>query len=309
MPASKARSNRASPNEASPSQIFDRALVRQRRNRAARGFDDFDFLLRRCEADFLDRLQGVNRERFHGRPLTVLILGCHTGFSASLSEVFPGSDLKIIFADQSEAMVRRAGLISMSLASMSQASLFQASIVSDEEWLPFDEASFDLILAPLTLHFANDLPGALIQIRRSLKPGGLFLSAVFGGETLSELRVALTEAEIEVEGGLSPRVIPFTDVKDYGALLQRAGFHEPVSDLDRVEVSYGDFERLVRDLRGMGLTNPMVQRRKEPMSGMTLARAKDVYESQFGSEDGLSASFHILYGTAWAQEPKTRGSA
>ena len=275
----------------SPNSLFDRPTVRIRRDRAARVFADFDFLLRRCEEDFLDRLATVHQARFSDRSLDVLVLGSHTGFAAGLGDRMGAASVQLVQADASAKM-----------AGLARSALFSPAVVAEEDWLPFRDESFDLILCPLTLHFANDLPGALIQIRRALKPGGLFLSSLFGGETLAELRQSLANAEIEVEGGLSPRVIPFTDVKDYGALLQRAGYHEPVSDLDRVTVEYSSFESLVRDLRGMGLPNPMTERRKEPMSRKTRARAIDHYQEDHGGPDGLSTSFHLLYGTAWAPE-------
>lgn len=268
--------------------LFDRHLVRARRERAARGFADFDFLLRHVEEDFHDRLSALNPARFAGRSLRVLTLGRlgdHGTFGLALERLFPDAEIEAFHGDAAAAMLCETG----------------ARVVAEEDWLPFADGSFDLVFSPLTLHFANDLPGALIQIRRTLKPGGLFLSALFGEETLKELRTVLSAAEIEAEGGLSPRVIPFTDVKDYGALLQRAGFREPVSDLDRLTVHYSDFNGLVRDLRGMGLTNPMTEQRKGPMSRKTRALAQNLYRD-LAEDDGLPASFQILFGTGWAPE-------
>ena len=144
-------------------------------------------------------------------------------------------------------MVRRAG---------------PCSLAADEEWLPFGAGRFDLILSCLSLHWVNDLPGALVQARRALKPDGMFLAAMLGGATLTELRTALAEAEVAGEGGLSPRVSPFADVRDAGDLLGRAGFAMPVVDAEEITVSYPDPFRLMDDLRGMGETNAVRLRRK-----------------------------------------------
>jgi SAM-dependent methyltransferase len=175
--------------------------------------------------------------------------------------------------------------------------------------------SLDLITSVLALHAANDLPGLLLQARRALKPDGLFLAALFGGETLTELRQSLAAAEIEILGGVSPRVAPFADVRDLGGLLQRAGFALPVADVERTVVRYGDFMQLVRDLRAMGETNALIERSRKPMRRDMLAAALAHYARHFADPDGkLRATFDIVYLTGWAphasqQQPLKPGSA
>jgi hypothetical protein len=179
----------------------------------------------------------------------------------------------------------------------------------------FAERSLDLVASGLSLQLVNDLPGALIQIRRALKPDGLFLGAMLGGSTLAELRTAFLVAEEEIEGGVSPRVAPFADVRDLGALLQRAGFALPVADSDIVTVTYPDPLALMRDLRAMAASNALTARRKVPLRRATLARAIAVYRARFGLSDGrVPATFEIVTLTGWAphesqQKPLTPGSA
>lgn len=277
-----------SPPPSAPRPIFDRGLVRARRSRAAKGFGDFDFLVRRCEEEFADRLASVAPDRLRNGFDRVLDLGSHRGSAARVLGAVPAiTPSMVVQSDLSQHMLeaRTAGT---------------HSVVGSDELLAFADESFDLILAPLTLQFANDLPGALVQIRRCLRPGGLFLTSLFGGETLWELREAFSHAEIEVEGGLSPRVIPFADVKSFGALLQRVNFAEPVADLDKVSVSYKGVRPLMRDLRGMGLANPMIDRRRAPLKRATLEAVERLYMDQFGTAEEIPASFHILFGTGWA---------
>ena len=174
------------------------------------------------------------------------------------------------------------------------------SLVADEEALPFATHTFDLVVSVLGLHAVNDLPGALVQIRRALTPDGLFVAALFGGATLGELRRAFAAGESERTGGASPRVAPFADVRDMGALLQRAGFALPVADLDRVTVRYGSFVTLVDDLRAPGETNALAQRRRSLLSRGVLTAALKNYE-QIDSCDGkLTATFEVIYLTGWA---------
>lgn len=278
--------------------LFDRQLVRKRRDRAAMSFSQFDFLLRRCEEDFVQRLEAISPERKAKGLGRVLNLGCHNGSGLRILDALKGDP----FHDKPVELFVACDLSERFVQEHSASPLQTPSLVVDEEWLPFADESFDLILAPLTLHFVNDLPGALVQLRRCLRPGGLLLTCLFGGETLCELRSVLSQAEIDVEGGLSPRVIPFTDVKDLGALLQRVGFAEPVTDVDRVTVTYPDLQHLMKDLKGMGLANPMVERRKSPLKAATLKAASTSYSELYGEEDEISASFHILFGTSWAAE-------
>ena len=170
------------------------------------------------------------------------------------------------------------------------------SVVADEEALPFAPHSFDLVTSVLTLHAVNDLPGTLVQIRRTLAPGGLFLAALFGGSTLAELRRAFAAGEAEVSGGASPRVVPLTDVRDAGALLQRAGLIMPVADVERISVRYRSFKTLVQDLRALGETNALTQRRRSVLPRRVHHAMLANYMKQDGEADGrLRATFDILY--------------
>lgn len=189
------------------------------------------------------------------------------------------------------------------------------AIVFDEAALPFAEASLNAYASVLTLHAINDLPGALIQIRRALKPDGLFIGAMFGGNTLRELRECLSAAEIEIDGGVSPRVFPFADVRDAGGLLQRAGFALPVTDCDPVIVTYADPFRLLLDLRNMGETNILTERRRTLLKKSVLLRALELYRDRFTTPDGaVTATFEIIYMSGWTphesqQKPLKPGSA
>ena len=180
-------------------------------------------------------------------------------------------------------------------------------------WLPLE--SLDLALSALALQFANDLPGVLAQIRRALRPDGLFLAALLGGDTLTELRQSFAAAEVELEGGLSPRVLPFADLRDLGALLQRAGFALPVADVDRVIVRYGDVFGLMHDLRRMGATNVLIDRRRTMLRRTTLLKMAQTYGERFADSDGrIRATFDIVWLSGWAphasqQQPLKPGSA
>jgi len=177
-------------------------------------------------------------------------------------------------------------------------------VVADEEALPFRDSSLDLVVSALSLQFVNDLPGVLVQIRRALKPDGLFVGALVGGETLTELRQTFTAAEGETEGGASPRVAPFVDVRTLGNLLQRAGFALPVADSDRYTLRYDSVLALMRDLRRMGATNALVARRREPLRRATLIRLAEIYAQRFADADGrVRATFEIVWLTGWAPHP------
>jgi SAM-dependent methyltransferase len=184
------------------------------------------------------------------------------------------------------------------------------------EWesIPLENQQFDLVISAMALHAVNDLPGALIQIRRALKPDGLFLGALLGGATLAELRDSFAYAESEILGGLSPRVSPFADVRDLGALLQRADFALPVADIERISVRYGDFFGLVRDLRAHGFTNTMAERSRKFLRRDMLAAMLDHYGRRHGEAGKLKVTFEIVYLTGWAphesqQQPLKPGSA
>jgi SAM-dependent methyltransferase len=271
--------------------IFDRALIRRRQQRAA-ALGPATFLLARVAGDFAERVGAVLR-RF---------------------------DLALDLGTPGEAV--RAALLQLgSVGSIVKADAAPASrgvhklIAADEEALPFADATFDLVVSALALQFVNDLPGVFVQVRRALKPDGLFLAALLGGETLTELRQSFAAAESEVEGGVSPRVAPFADLRDLGALLQRAGFALPVTDVDRLTVRYESAFALMGDLRRMGATNALKARRREPLRRATLVRMAEIYARRFADADGrIRATFEILWLSGWAphpgqQQPLKPGSA
>ena len=272
--------------------IFDRALLRLRRRRAA-ALGPATFLLDRVADDLADRLQAVLR-----RFALVLDLGT------------PGAAVR-------EALVRlpSIGTVVTANALVPAPPAYAADVVTDEEALPFGEASFDLVVSALALQFVNDLPGTLVQIRRTLKPDGLFAAALMGGETLTELRASFAAAESEMEGGLSPRVAPFADLRDLGALLQRAGFALPVTDVERLVVRYDSAFALMHDLRRMGASNVLIDRRRTPLRRATLIRMAEIYGERFADEDGrVRATFDIVWLSGWAphpsqQQPLRPGSA
>lgn len=263
--------------------VFDRMAVHRHRDRAAAALAGADFLFREAATRLLDRLDDVTR----CFPLG-LDLGCHNGQIADLLGSHAKVD-KLIQCDVSGGMAKAAATKAIT------------TLVADEESLPFAEATLDLVLSNLSLHWVNDLPGALVQIRRALKPDGLLLATVFGGETLKELRTAMMEAESEITGGASPRVSPFVDVRDAGQLLNRAGFALPVIDADSVSVTYTDPLKLMADLRAMGETNAVRERSKTFMRRDMLARACEIYRERFSDARGrVAATFQIVTLTGWA---------
>jgi NADH dehydrogenase [ubiquinone] 1 alpha subcomplex assembly factor 5 len=278
--------------------LFDRRLLRQRRDRAAPRLAAHDFLLREAAERLADRLDDVNR-RFP----VALDLGCHGGELASLLGRRGGIE-RLIQSDISLSMARRAA-----------AARGVASVVADEEFLPFAPASFDLVLSGLNLHWTNDLPGALLQIRRALKPDGLFLAVQFGLGTLAELRDCLLEAEAELSGGASLRISPFADARDGAALLQRAGFALPVADIETLSVTYPDALALMHDLQGMGEANAALVRSKRFAGRNLFPRAAALYAERHADAEGrIAARFRLLFLTGWAphdsqQRPQSPGSA
>ena len=288
--------------------IFDRRLLRRRRDRAAGRPTRTDFLWREVGERLADRLDDVRR-RF---PLA-LDLGCHDGTLGRLLGARGGIET-LVQCDLSPAMARAAAGAEEQSALAADA-VRRPALAADEEALPFAAGSFDLVLSALSLHWTNDLPGALIQVRQALKPDGLFLGALLGGETLGELRGALMQAELELEGGASPRVSPFADLRDAGGLLQRAGFALPVADRDRITVTYPNALALMAELRAMGESNAILARRRRPTRRATLLRAAAIYQAGHGDQSGrLPASFEVLYLTGWAphasqQQPLKPGAA
>ena len=273
--------------------IFDRALLRARRRRAAR-MNPADFLLAAVARELAERLAAVTR-RFE----LALDLGCHTGLLAD-ALLATGRVGAVLRTDSSPALLA------------SQPGL---RVAADEELLPFRDGAFDLIASVLSLHFVNDLPGALVQIRRALRPDGLFLAAMLGHGTLQELKEAFAGAEAEITGGASPRIAPFAELRDAGALLQRAGLALPVADQDLVTVRYDDAFALMADLRAMGATNVLVERTRRPLRRAVLLRAAEIYGARFADPDGrIRASFQVISLAGWAphesqQKPLRPGSA
>ncbi len=266
------------PNDAPP-RLFDRALLRARQDRAAR-LGPESFLLDRVAVDMAERQHAVLRE-----------------FSDGIDVGTPGDQVR---AALNERVVRLRAV---------------ALPISDIEPLALAPVSIDLAVSALALQFVNDLPGVFAQIRRALKPDGLFLAAIIGGETLTELRQSFAAAEAEVEGGVSPRVSPFADLRDLGALLQRAGFALPVTDVDRIVVRYDNAFALMQDLRRMGATNILNERRRTPSRRATFVRMAQIYAERFSDPDGrIRATFDIVWLSGWAphesqQKPLKPGSA
>ena len=215
----------------------------------------------------------------------------------------------------SDAAPRVGLLVEADLSGRMLAGRSGMRVLADEERLPFAPASLDLIVSSLSLHWANDVIGALVQARLALKPDGLFIGALFGGATLTELRQSLTAAELELTGGAGPRVSPFADPSDAAGLLQRAGFALPVADVDRVTVRYDHPLKLMTDLRRMGETSVLAERHPRPLTRRVLARAFEIYRQNFADPDGrLPATFEILTLTGWSpsetqQKPLRPGSA
>jgi SAM-dependent methyltransferase len=259
--------------------LFDRALLRARQNRALRN-DPATFLLDRVAEDMEERLHAVLRD-----------------FSDVADIWTPGELLRKPSRDR--------------FKSVAQIKLEQ----SGPEILAFAPESLDLVVSGLAFQFVNDLPGVLAQIRRALRPDGLLLAAMIGGDTLTELRQSFAAAEAECEGGVSPRVAPFADLRDVGALLQRAGFALPVTDVDRVVVRYDSAFALMLDLRKMGATNILVERRRTPTRRATLLRMAQIYAERFSDADGrIRATFDVIWLSGWAphesqQQPLRPGSA
>ena len=266
--------------------IFDRALIRAHARRAL-ALGPATFLIERVADDLAERLAVVKREFPR-----VLDLGTPT--------------------DAVRRALVRVPSVGQVIAAGSRSG---NDVVADEEALPFAAGALDLVVSALALQAVNDLPGALIQIRRALKPDGLFVAALLGGDTLTELRESFAAAEAELEGGVSPRVAPFADLRDLGALLQRAGFALPVVDSDRVTVRYATPLALMHDLRRMGATNPLIERRRTPLRRATLMRLFEIYGARFADADGrLRATFEIVWLSGWAphetqQKPLPPGSA
>jgi SAM-dependent methyltransferase len=267
------------PNPTTAPVLFDRALLRFRQNRAQR-LGSATFLLDRVAEDMAERLHAVLRE-----------------FTSA-------ADVGTVDVRVRDALAQRVGRLA-----------YVDLPDQEAEPLPLQAESLDLAVSALAFQFVNDLPGVLTQIRRALKPDGLLLAAMIGGDTLTELRQSFAAAESELEGGVSPRVAPFADLRDVGALLQRAGFALPVTDVDRVVVRYDSAFALMHDLRRMGATNILAERRRTPTRRATLLRMAQIYRDRFADADGrIRATFDVIWLSGWAphesqQQPLRPGSA
>ena len=264
-------------------ELFDRRAWRLHRERAARS-GCVDFLHAEVAERLVDRLEDVSRQ-FH----VVLDLGVHNGALSRALARRPGMEW-VVAADPSLGFLACHDGI---------------RLAANPDLVPFRDGSFELIVSALALHWVGDLPGALVQLRRVLKPAGLFLAAMFGGSTLVELRTVLLEAELIEEAGASPRVSPAADLADVAALLLRTGFAMPVADAEKITVTYPNALALMRDLRGMGETNALAVRRRTPLRRQTLARAAALYAERFSRPDGrIPATFEILCLTGWAPDAR-----
>lgn len=276
-----------------PQQIIDTARLIERKRRAvARAIPGADFIMRRTVDDLEDRLATVGR-RF-GRAVTIF---CTTSHARDA----------VIASGKADEVIRVE-------ANPSFLSEDQGTVASPGV-LPLEPASIDLAISMLCLQDENDVPGMLVQIRRALRPDGLFLAAMAGAGTLAELRESLLAAEVEILGGVSPRVLPFADVRDAGALLQRAGFALPVTDIENITVRYATMFDLIADLRAMGATNVLSDRSRRPATRRLFARAAEIYAERFTDPDGrIRATFSLIWMSGWApdasqQKPLRPGSA
>lgn len=260
--------------------IFDEELAGRHREKAMRHPDpSAAFLLERAAQELADRLSVVERRfetavELHGATGIVAEEALATGRIETIRRIETSQD----FAAANEVI--------------------ETAPLGD---VPMPQASVNLVLAPLSLHLVNDLPGALFRIRHALKPDGLMLAAIPGAGTLQELRDVLLSAEEELSGGASPRVIPFADVRDVGGLMQRAGFALPVIDAETYTVRYDSLFPLMRDLRAMGMANPLAGRSRKPVTRAFFLRAAELYAERYSDPDGrIRATFSIIYASGWA---------
>ena len=274
--------------------IFDEKLLASHRERAlANRIDKADFLLNLAAGEMAERLAVVERQF----PLAVEL---HGGTGIAAQKAMATGKIETIQRAETSERFANAGE-NIRLAALDD--------------VPVEPASVNLVLSPMALHVVNDLPGTLVRIRRALKPDGLLLAAIPGAGTLAELRDVLLAAEAELTGGASPRVIPFADVRDIGGLLQRAGFALPVVDAETYTVRYDSLFPLMRDLRAMGMTNPLKGRSRRPLGRSFFVRAAEIYAERYSDPDGrIRATFSIIYVSGWAphesqQQPLKPGSA
>ena len=276
--------------------LFDQRLIRQHRQRASHRYADFAFLKDAAAIRLADRLE-LMRRHFD----LCLDIGAHDGRLAQhFAEL--GKIGHMIHTDPADGFA---------LASKQHGS----GVVHALGDLPYKPESFDAVFSCLSLHWVDDLPGLMMQARRLLKPDGLLLVSLLGGNSLAELKQALAEAEQDITGGLSPRCAPMADIRDIGGLMSRAGLALPVADSDRLTVNYPHMFKLMEDLRGMGEQNAMLARLKTPTRRRVFIRAAEIYQQRFARANGqIPASFEIVTVTGWAphksqQKPLRPGTA
>lgn len=278
-------------------QIFDRAKLSRNRSKSARTFEEYAFLKDRVSSDLIERLHDTSHTFTSG-----LELGAQDGrLSAKLA-----NDPKVermLVTDLSASMLSKAAERGLETQQV------------DEEKLPFETAQFDLVLSALSLHWVNDLPGALIQIRQALKPDGLFLGAMFGAGSLAELRESLVVSETELRGGVSPRLSPLPGLSDVAGLMQRAGYALPVVDRETITVRYDSPLKLLQDIKGMGEQAAFQRGMGQPLTRGVLMRAMEYYADMYADPDGrIRATVEVIFMSGWAPaphqpQPKRPGSA
>ena len=269
--------------------IFDRALIKHKRQRASRKFTDHDFLFRWSKNQLCDRLLDINRH----------------------------FDTAINIGSRCPVTLEHSKINQLATMDLMDTPITPCApyIQGTEEFLPIATKSMDLVLSNLNLHTVNDLPGTIIQIRNTLKNDGLFMASIFGGETLHELRKTIAETELSMFGGISPRIFPFADKPQMGDLLQRAGLNLPIIDSEIITVTYDSVFKLLHDIRGMGESNTILERSKTPLNKEFFMRLAHKYHDNFAESDGrIIASFEIIFLHGWAphksqQKPLRPGSA
>ncbi len=269
--------------------IFDRELIKNKRQRASNNFSEHDFLFQWSKNQICERLLDINRH-FD----TALNIGSRCPIPSDHKKIGQISTMDLVDNPVSQC---------------------KPYIQGNEELIPIAKNSMDLVLSNLNLHTVNDLPGTLIQIRNTLKSDGLFMASIFGGETLHELRKAIADIEISMFGGISPRIFPFADKPQMGDLIQRAGLNLPIIDSEIITVTYDNVFKLLHDIRGMGESNSIIERNKTPLNKEFFMRLAQKYHDNYAEDDGrIVASFEIIFLHGWAphesqQTPLSPGSA
>jgi len=269
-----------------PPVLIDSASHRRHRDRAAAAFDRVDYLKQAVVERLMDRVEMIRRDL----PL-VLDVGCHTGALTGALKQSPKIGAVKAFDPSAEMAMQTASRHGID------------AVAAGYDSIPFEGEQFDGIFSAFALHWADDLPGTMIQLRQRLKPDGVMILALAGGETLSGLRASLASAETEISGGMSPRVLPMGDIRDMSGLISRAGLAMPVADSDTLTVTYPDLLTLMAELRAMGEANALMGRVKRMTCRGVFMRAAELYHQRYGDADGrISASFEIITLTGWAPD-------